>query len=710
MKRILLPILSVCLMCAVSCIDYTEQIEKLQKEIDELSATLEDLGKVADNLGALRNVLVIEQAGDPIESVTKTGEGYTFKFKNNGEVTVAPGTMGISVEEADGEYYWTLDGKPLKDASGNNAKIAVTPRFRVQEGEAQVSTDGGKNWTPVVKNAKPVISKVEEDAAYITVSFLGGKTIQFAKEPVMSVSLSGDGSTMASEGRAVVDFLISGDTGNYSVVPVVGEGWSTETEWENNAKGRVVFTAPAGDASQARLIFCDGFGRAVTADIDFASLTVDENFPVMYPVREAYNVLAAGGSVAVILRNNRDEYTVEIDPEGTWLTKANSKAIRDDAISFVAEPNESAEMRCTEVTFTAGDYVKKVLIWQDGFREAAGEELSANGTANCYIVSKAGDYWFDASVMGCGESGIIPNVDFHSESAELQPEGCAVLLNENDVVSDVRFENDKVYFHASGAEGNALISVQNGRGYNIWSWHIWCTDVPNDRTHTNPDNLRFTVLDRNLGATSADAADGVATHGLYYQWGRKDPFQPALVIGNMFANTAHAFLFAIRYPQRPFTMVGNSLGNWYGYPNIYLWGNPDYSKNHPVKELTKTIYDPCPVGYMVPPANTFLIFKDDAKVEYSDAGITILGDFGQTNFFPWAGKVYDGSSSIGSEVDLWHSSNARYDSGESTGGTHTRVEIKVDEETQQKYYMQYFYDADIRARCMPVRCVKQVTE
>ncbi len=700
MKRILLPLLSVCLLFAASCTDYTSQIEQLQKEIDELTLSLDELGKVADNLGALRNVLTIAQVGDPIVSVTPDSDQYTFSFKNNGVVTVLPGTMGISVEEADGEFYWTLNGSPLKDASGSNAKISVTPKFRVQDGTTQVSADGGKTWAPVVKDAKPVISKVEEDAAFITVTFLGGKTILFAKESVLSVSLSGDGSTMAADGTAAVDFLISGEAGEYSVVPVVGEGWSARTEWENNSKGRVIFTAPASDAYNARVIFCDGFGRAVTADIDFANLTVDEDFPVMYPVREAYGVLASGGLVEVTLRNNRDRYTTEVDPEVTWLKLSTTKAVRDDVITFVAEANGDPVMRCAEVTFTAGDYIKKVLIWQDGFRAAAGKELSANGTANCYIVSEEGDYWFDASVMGCGESGLVPEVELHTE-VTLLPVSCNVWMNENDVISDVRLEDDKIYFHASGAEGNAGISVSNGR-YNIWSWHIWCTDVPNDRIHTNPDNLQFTVLDRNLGATSADAADGDKTYGLYYQWGRKDPAQPSTVIENMYTNTSHLFQMAFRFPNRPFTMDGNTNGNWYNASNIYLWGNPEYSKNRSVKDLQKSIYDPCPVGYMVPPANTFLIFKDDAKTEYSDEGITILGDFGQTNFFPWAGRTYKGYDRRGYEVALWHSCGARYDTSESAGGSYTKVERFTGEQS--------YYAGDIRSRCMPVRCVKQVTE
>jgi hypothetical protein len=244
--------------------------------------------------------------------------------------------------------------------------------------------------------------------------------------------------------------------------------------------------------------------------------------------------------------------------------------------------------------------------------------------------------------------------------------------------------------------------VKNSRGTVVWSWHIWCTDTPRERTHTNPDQLQFTVLDRNLGATSADPADGEATYGMYYQWGRKDPFDRAAATTGMATNSSHAFAFAIRYPQRAYSEDGNAEGNWYGSLNNYLWGNPDYGKNRYLKDLIKTIYDPCPVGYMVPPANAFLIFEDATRTEFTDAGLIVRGDYGQEDFYPWAGRMYKNMNTAGKEVALCHSCAARYGAKEDAGGAQTRVE----KETGTIYR----YQGDIRARALPVRCVKQVTE
>ena len=421
----------------------------------------------------------------------------------------------------------------------------------------------------------------------------------------------------------------------------------------------------------------------------------------MYPAWEAYSVPAEGGSVKVLLYTNQ-QYVTTLEDGIQWLAFGSTKAVREDSIVMVAQANESGQMRSATVTIEAGSYVKKVVIWQESKPALSGENLSANGTANCYIVSQAGDYYFDANVMGCGESGVFEGVDFYTETLELFPETVTVYLNQNDAISDVRLQDNKIYFHASGNKGNACISIKNSMSRVVWNWHIWCTDVPRERTHTNPDQLQFTVMDRNLDALSTDPADGENTYGMFYQWGRKDPFTRNDVVANMIANTSRRFKAAIWYPQRPYSEQGCIAGNWYEFLNNYLWGNPDYAKSHYLKDLKKTIYDPCPLGYMVPPANTFLILEDKTRSVYTDEGIYVHGDYGQINFFPWAGRTYRDSDTSGRELAFWHSSAGRWNAVEDGGGTQT----VVDKATGNVY----FYQGDRRARALPIRCVKQVTE
>ena len=52
--------------------------------------------------------------------------------------------------------------------------------------------------------------------------------------------------------------------------------------------------------------------------------------------------------------------------------------------------------------------------------------LSANGTANCYIVPAAGYYFFDATIIGNGQKGIIPGAKFHTDKAGIRPASCTM--------------------------------------------------------------------------------------------------------------------------------------------------------------------------------------------------------------------------------------------------------------------------------------------
>lgn len=713
MKRLSLSLLLVFAISGIlalnSCTaDYAADIEAAQQKIDEMNKNLSSLEALTANLGALRNVFVIAQAGDPIVSVTAKDDGYAFLFKNNGEVVVPGKTSGISVGKGDDSYFWTLSGQPLKDGEGNDAAISLNPDFRIRNGKIEISTDGKKTWKEVDATAGSVVEKVEDGDDAISVTFLGGTVVDFPKESRLLVSLSGDGSTMATEGTATVDFHLTGKTGEYTVTPLVSEGWNADVVWENATKGKIIFTAPAPAAdAAARVFFCDGIGNMVASDIDFAGLTVDESFPVMYPAWEAYNIGAEGGVVDVTLYTNRDDYQVEIENDAAWLTRAETRAVREDIISFAAIQNESEQMRSALVTITSGDYAQKVVIWQDAVLPAETEDLSAIGTANCYIVTREGDYSFNAKVMGNGDEGYIAGVDFPTETTELFPKTVDKPYDPNGVIENVTIEvsSDEttatVKFHATGNKGSAVITVKDNR-YIRWSWHIWCTDRPKDRTHTNPDQLQFTFMDRNLGATSADPADGEATYGMYFQWGRKDPLDREQSTSKMATNTSHAFVYSIRYPNRAYSQDGNTEGNWYTGKNNYFWGNPDYGRNRYLKDLKKTIYDPCPVGYMVPPANAFLIFNDQKRAQFTDAGIIIHGDYGQTNFFPWAGRLYQNLNTIGSEVAYWHSCAARIGVSEDAGGAQTRVD--------RASGIVYLYQGDIRARVLPIRCVKQVSE
>lgn len=708
MKHLFLPILTAASLLAASCTDYRSQIDQLQQEIDQISDNLELIESVTDNLGALRDVLDILEAGDFIISAAPAADGYDFEFKTNGKLNVGSRTAGVSVGFADGAYFWTLDGQPIKDASGARLPIAVSPIFHARESGIELSADGGKSWMAADGRANSVITSVQETATKISITFLGGTVVAFPKEEDLEIVLSGDGSTLASTGRLDVDYLVSGCTDGCTVVVGPAQGLLSEVHPETAVKGVISFVRYAITdevADKVRIFVSDGKGKMVSTELEFASLATDESFPVLNPVWEAYSIDALGGVAEVEINTNLD-YEIEVEEGATWLSHSGSKALRTDKIVFSATANDTGRMRSAAITISSGAYYKVAFIYQDVPPQMPGQNLSAGGTANCYIVPAAGDYYFDATVMGCGPGGIMPEGGFHTADARLNPAGVEIMMEFGDepLIENLRLEDGKVHFHATGAKGNITVYVAAEDGSVIWSWHLWCTDMPEEISFSADGRNIFTFLDRNLGATGAAASDGEATYGLYYQWGRKDPFCVEDFAG-MAANGPQSIEYSINRPFMAFRTGDSITPDWLGTYNDYLWGNPDYYRTHPMAEMVKTIYDPCPAGYMVPPAHVFAFLRDKSRITFVENGLNVRGELGQTGFFPYSGgvlgSVWDGWGGTSAEacLVLWNSSAARYYLRDNDGAAVARV--------AKNSGSAEFNKADLRARGIPVRCIKQ---
>ncbi len=99
---------------------------------------------------------------------------------------------------------------------------------------------------------------------------------------------------------------------------------------------------------------------------------------------------------------------------------------------------------------------------------AQGNDLSAAGNANCYMVHRASDYSFDATVMGNGVSTEA------FSATRLAPAAAELLWQDSPaLLSDIRLEQGRVHFSVGEQQGNAVVAVRDGSGKILWSWHIW---------------------------------------------------------------------------------------------------------------------------------------------------------------------------------------------------------------------------------------------
>lgn len=426
------------------------------------------------------------------------------------------------------------------------------------------------------------------------------------------------------------------------------------------------------------------------------------------------------GSKTIFVATNRQEINVENTAD--WL----DVSVEGTALTLYADPNTEGQNRQAVVDVVVGtepDVAKARLRVVQTPNSLV--DLSAEGTANCYISLPNGSYCFDASIKGNGGGdGNSRYIEF----AGLEIEGAAYA----DLAWEATYDGDKtrstkiisgepiydaeqrrVFLATGESEGNALVSLHSADGTILWSWHIWVTSQ--EITTSQGNGLQW--MDRNLGALTNEIGD-VTNRGMLYQWGRKEPFLPSPVeymevpthtydeeynlaeteeeyyaiqaeieaarvvlnvtneqAGDGFAEWHYVgevppvalaapgnIDYALQHPTtflgcRTDIPIGEYVFDWYLQQDLegkgaimqqsasYLWGDSNSEADY------KTIFDPCPVGYVVPPTNAFADMPTDYACTYishhwdrSDYGWTWTE--GSGDYFPSAGN-FDVSGLIG---------------------------------------------------------------
>ena len=293
--------------------------------------------------------------------------------------------------------------------------------------------------------------------------------------------------------------------------------------------------------------------------------------------------------------------------------------------------------------------------YDNDFSTSGATQLSTTGTANSYIVSGAGTYSI-AAVMGNSYES-VGSVD----SAEVLWEsfGTDEKVTKGDLVAGAKYEDGLIYFKTADwfREGNAVIAAKDASGTILWSWHIWLTDQPQEQIYYNNAG---TMMDRNLGATSATPGD-VGALGLLYQWGRKDPFLgsssisyideakstinwPSVVASNPSTGTID---YALQYPTTFITFNGNN-NDW------HYTGSSSIDDTRWQSE--KTIYDPCPVGWRVPDGGEDGVWSTakgssstyNRSYDEANDGMNFSGDFGSSSiiWYPASGGHYGDANEL----------------------------------------------------------------
>jgi len=261
----------------------------------------------------------------------------------------------------------------------------------------------------------------------------------------------------------------------------------------------------------------------------------------------------------------------------------------------------------------------------------------------------------------------------------------AILLwqDAKNLISDVSLDNGGngyIRFSVTSAnivQGNAVIALRDVNNKIMWSWHIWVADP--DATGVVPltsqaQHIQYYMMSVNLGycittlnilnynkrdilvkvrqtgdgnAVStfrlyqnsiSSTADGLGSN-VFYQFGRKDPFLRGR--DNLNVDTTYytpsgynfdkiqgpvSYGTSIQHPNVFYWKPSIDDSDWCSTTYHKLWEAVEDPTNLSIVKTTKTIYDPCPVGFEIPPTEVFTAFGN-LTGEWGASNIRRKGDF-----------------------------------------------------------------------------------
>ncbi len=285
------------------------------------------------------------------------------------------------------------------------------------------------------------------------------------------------------------------------------------------------------------------------------------------------------------------EFVVEV-PAGTLAEGAEVELLDMNGAPVVVQEIPAVTVELGKVA-DGGVYAVEVI--------AATFDLSTTegGAANTYIIPDTGKYKFPA-VKGNDTSAKLATAATAHILYETYCNGEAVVANS--LVAELALEEGYVVFTTPKEykEGNAVVCVKDEAGAILWSWHLWFT---NDVIPTIAYGAQE-LMDRNLGALGNTPEDGSLAYGLMYQWGRPSPFvgvvdATAEELVAMTTAPAYDEVFVHSFGDKEtHTTVETAIANpTTGYFGAYCWYEPFTEQ---LWATQKTVYDPCPPGYVIP--------------------------------------------------------------------------------------------------------------
>mgnify|MGYP003291217980 CR=1 FL=1 len=443
MKKVLW--IAAVLFASVSCFDDSELWESIKDHENRISELERLCTEMNTNIDALKSLVTALEKNDYITNVTPMESdghvvGYTISFAKGAPITIyhgqdgkdgadgtngadgAPGQDGadgvdgqtpvIGVrQDADGVYYWTLNGEWLLDSSGNkipttgkdgtdgsdgapgadgsngsdgqdgapgqDGQDGITPQLKIEDGYWYVSYDNGVNWVVVGqatgdqgpqgnpgKDGDSFFQSVTQDNEFVYFTLADGTIISLPKRISLAIEFDSDDLVvMQTNSSRDIRYTVTSILPDVEVEVISSADIKAKVISDDSYSG--VIRVKTGDTidEYSKVVVLVSNGEKVimnTLEFEESAIEVIDEARVIGP--------AEGGVVELIYLSNMDCEVVIPDDAKGWISLAPAtKALQQRSVSLVLQPN-TEYYRSATVTIKAidGSLALEYVIEQDG--------------------------------------------------------------------------------------------------------------------------------------------------------------------------------------------------------------------------------------------------------------------------------------------------------------------------------------------------------
>ncbi len=413
MRKSLLILLSFVLALVGCKYDDSSLWEEINAQKAKLTTLEGTVSTMNSNIGALQSLVNSLQSKVTVNSVTKNGNGYLISFSDGNTARIENGSDGKDGEtpqisakaDAEGNYFWTVNGKWLLDSSGAKVSTSNTPKVKIEDDQWMVSYDNGTNWTkvegqgPYASGLFKTVETTESDAVFtlndgtvITVPLTSAaKKLQLVFDETVFAKMR-NGELLSTAYK-----IIAPEGAKVELETFESTGWTVTLHKTDNLSGRISIKAPS-KVTDSKILFL------LTEDqggsfVKIINIGLNESEKPI--VKTSYDVSYTGGELVIPIMSS--SATIG-DTGNDWMEVIE---IGDQVVLKLAE-NESYDWRTARVTLEDGTvvtitqltkdalFLTKNVIKIDGRRQIVAVPVNTNITGITTTIKEGSD-WLSAT-------------------------------------------------------------------------------------------------------------------------------------------------------------------------------------------------------------------------------------------------------------------------------------------------------------------------